>query len=552
MTSYAMLASMMTKSGVLAFHCERRFSRSAAHSQSVFYRASSSSSSTMSSSSPSSMEQSKTTKQPSQRKVPITLIGGFLGSGKTTTLKHLLENRQGIKVGVIVNDVASVNIDAKLISSPDNTVVSSVQDPPSLSPSSLLADGVIELQNGCACCSLADELLTTIDTLIESRRSKNNRKPKQHKQGRDDDNDDFDAIVVELSGVADPMAIKANWDAAQLQGLGVTQKAKMSNIVTLVDASTFGSDWMSWDMAGQRPDWIDPSDECGSEQRKVAELLAEQVEAADILLMNKADLASKEQLEVALALTRTINGDAKMEVVEYGKVSPQMILPLSDSIAELSPSATAATTCSDPNCISHNKHSTSSISTTHDEVGTECDHGIDSHSHTHEHEKHGRHHDGDHHNHHHHATDTNNLGITSFVYRADRPFDTRKLLKIIQTWPVPIKDELDLDPYALQNNEGSSDGINKIQFQEDAYLGVLRSKGFCWLAPTKWEGLTSDSWRHDTAMYWSHAGKHFGIKAAGRVRVLQPSVSISMLVVCSDSILPIFLTLHHCLLHFMQ
>lgn len=195
-------------------------------------------------------------------KVPITLLSGFLGAGKTSTLQHLLENTEGVKIGVIVNDVASVNIDAKLVSGKNN--------------------GVVELQNGCACCSLADELLTSVDTMLGNKRQ-------------------FDAVIVELSGVADPVAIKSNWNAAKMQGHPVTGKADVSQIVTLVDASTFGTDWMTWDVAGQRKGWVDPADECAA-QRKVPELLAEQVEAANIILINKVDLAGPEQGELAFWL----------------------------------------------------------------------------------------------------------------------------------------------------------------------------------------------------------------------------------------------------------
>ena len=489
---FAVLSSSATDRGAVGFQCRRRFAVSTTLSRTLTSSSwirlppsTSSSTQTQKASNTVSTEHSKSASSSTSQKVPITLLSGFLGSGKTTTLKHLLENRKGFKVGVIVNDVASVNIDAKLVSSPDNTIDSS-----SASSSSALADGIVELQNGCACCSLADELLTTIDTLIESRKMK-------IKSRNSNEDENFDAICVELSGVADPTAIKANWDAAQLQGLGVTKKAEMSNVVTLVDASTFGSDFLSWDMAGQRPDWVDPADECGSEQRKVAELLAEQIEAADIVIMNKADLATDEQLRVATALAKTINDDAKIEVVEYGKVSPQMILPIASSEGQNKVEAKAG------KAESHSGHNNNFRDQSH----------THEHDHSHDHQHDHAHDDADHqHDHPHHATDTDNLGITSFVYRASRPFDTRKLLQVIQTWPVPLKDELDLDPY------GSDKENNKIDFQEDAYLGVLRSKGFCWLAPTKWSGPQSDEWRHDTAMYWSHAGKHFGIRAAGRVR----------------------------------
>lgn len=132
--------------------------------------------------------------------VPITLLAGFLGSGKTTALKNLLENREGIRVGVVVNDVAAVNIDAKLIANPGNDGEAPPPTSSSGEASGAAIDtdygGTVELQNGCACCSLADELLTSVETLMAGRT--------------------FDAVVVELSGVADPVAVKQNWDVARM------------------------------------------------------------------------------------------------------------------------------------------------------------------------------------------------------------------------------------------------------------------------------------------------------------------------------------------------
>ena len=161
--------------------------------------------------------------------VPITLLSGFLGSGKTTTLQHLLENRDGLRIGVIVNDMASVNIDAKLVKNSDSSSGMNIKDN---------NNGVVELQNGCACCSLADELLTTVETLLDSRTGSSS--------GDDDNDNGFDAVVVELSGVADPLAIQQNWKTAKLMGHPVTRKADMKRIVTLIDSSTFGTDWMTW------------------------------------------------------------------------------------------------------------------------------------------------------------------------------------------------------------------------------------------------------------------------------------------------------------------
>lgn len=155
-----------------------------------------------------------------QSMIPITLLSGFLGSGKTTTLQHILENKEGLKIGVIVNDVASVNIDAKLVKKSDSS--SKEQNIVTRS------DGIIELQNGCACCSLADELLPTVKALLDTNDTK------------------FDAIVVELSGVGDPIAIQQHWNRSKLTGHPVTKQADMKRIVTLIDSSTFGTDWMTW------------------------------------------------------------------------------------------------------------------------------------------------------------------------------------------------------------------------------------------------------------------------------------------------------------------
>jgi len=155
-----------------------------------------------------------------------------------------------IKIGVIVNDVASVNIDQKLIS---NLVE---------------GENTMELQNGCVCCLLADELFTSVEQLT-ARGSR-----------------PLDAIVIELSGVADPRSIKDIWSNALQMDHPATKLAQIQNIVTLVDSATFGTDWMSWDTSFDR-NWTD-----GASEKNIPELLAEQVEAADVLLINKVDLAA--------------------------------------------------------------------------------------------------------------------------------------------------------------------------------------------------------------------------------------------------------------------
>ena len=179
--------------------------------------------------------------------------------------------------------MASVNIDAKLIANSDSR-----NDDNSINA---FAEGVVELQNGCACCSLADELFASVERLTEGGKR------------------ELDAIVVELSGVADPVAVRDNWEQAKIAGHPATKLADLKRTVTLIDSCTFGTDWMTWDTAGDRDRWTEEGDDCAA-VRKVPELLAEQVEAADLLLVNKIDLAGEKQTKVASGVARGLNKDA--------------------------------------------------------------------------------------------------------------------------------------------------------------------------------------------------------------------------------------------------
>merc|ERR1712181_10545 len=120
-----------------------------------------------------------------------------------------------------------------------------------------------------------------------------------------------------------------------------------------------------------------------------------------------------------------------------------------------------------------------------------------------------------------HSTSTDNLGIINFVYKSDRPFDTPKLMSLIHTWPIPVKENLsDLFRYEKENEGSDAPSPTGNDTRESPFSGVLRSKGFCWLTPTKWNNDDfnpdeGDAWRHDTVMYWSHVGRHFGISVAG-------------------------------------
>eukprot|EP00986_Skeletonema_menzelii_P008471 scaffold3573_cov153-Skeletonema_menzelii.AAC.9 len=471
-----------------------------------------------------------------KQKVPITVLAGFLGSGKTTALKRLLENTQGIKVGTVVNDMAAVNIDAKLISNPMNTKDSDNNNLVAKGN----AGGTVELQNGCACCTLSDELLTSVSDLMEGR--------------------ELDAIVVELSGVADPDAVKQNWEAAVAAKHPATNIADLQRVVTIVDSHTFGSDWHSWDTAKTRQ-WAE-GDKC-AEARQVPELLAEQVEAANIIILNKVDLSRGSQLETARLVARAINENADIIETSFGEMSPDKILPLNGLVETVETSHDhehqhQSSDCADPDCTdeSHeHSHSSHGHEHSHSSEESACtdpscsdethshehshNHSSEcsdancndpSHSHSHEHtsscsdpdcndtsHSHSHEHtsscsdpdcsDTSHsHSHDHQTSSTavDNLGISNFVYKSSRAFDARKLQRLLNRWPIPVMEELNLVELSKELEKDDTDS-------DSPFLGVIRSKGFAWISPTGMFDLDN----HDTVLYWSHAGKHFGLKQAG-------------------------------------
>lgn len=400
--------------------------------------------------------------------VPIVLLAGFLGSGKTSTLQSLLENADGRKWGVIVNDMASVNVDGALISSHSNIPIQ-------------------QLDNGCACCSLAEDLFVSVDALLYS-----SKQP-------------LDAILVELSGVGDPSAVRNNW---QMAPPAVKAVAKIQQTITLVDSTTFGSDYWSWEETTER--WKE--EESGSsEGQKVAELLAEQVEAADTVVLNKMDLLDDKGKEdrVAEHVVRSLNPNATIYRASFGRIPGKVLL--GEQLQE-----------EDTSSDSH--ESTFTQSHSHEHSSHEATKEATSHSHSHDHVTNSADcHDPEctdtshSHSHSHHDTSIDQLGLTSFVYRSSRPFDPTKLSQLLLQWPVPVKDTLDLDYLQQQKSTDHVIADGSQPATDTTFVGVLRSKGFCWLAPTQWQGASnSDAWRHDTAMYWSHAGKTFALSAAGK------------------------------------
>jgi G3E family GTPase len=380
------------------------------------------------------------------------------------------------------------------------------------------AGGTVELQNGCACCTLSDELLTSVANLMEGR--------------------ELDAIVVELSGVADPEAVRQNWEAAVAAKHPATNIADLQRVVTIVDSHTFGSDWHSWDTAKTRQ-WAEEGDKC-AEARQVPELLAEQVEAANIIILNKVDLSEGGQLETARMVARAINEKAELIETTFGEMTPDKILPLNE-LVETSHDHEhqhQSSDCADPDCTdeSHDhSHSSHAHEHSHSPEGSSCtdpscsdethshehshnhssecsDANCDdpSHSHSHEHSSscsdpecndtsHSHSHD-----HQPSSTAVDSLGISNFVYKSSRAFDARKLQRLLNRWPIPVMDELNLVELSKEVDKDDTDS-------DSPFIGVLRSKGFAWISPTSMYDLDN----HDTVLYWSHAGKHFGLKNAG-------------------------------------
>jgi len=229
-------------------------------------------------------------------KTPVTLISGFLGTGKTTLLKHLLENQDGVRIGVVVNDVAAVNIDSQLVRRYEKGLVE-----------------VAELQNGCVCCSSADDLFSAVQNIV--------MRSKEYV---------FEHIVVELSGVGEPEAVKKNWAIGLECTMPVALRTEVKRVITVVDASTFGQDWLDTRQAQERNEQVqgDRHDEKNKARlENVGQLLAEQVEWADVVLVNKIDMASPQELDTTIQVVSALNSRASMLQASHGKVAPRDALP---------------------------------------------------------------------------------------------------------------------------------------------------------------------------------------------------------------------------------